>query len=294
MAPKIDFIRDAAVRCTDMLTAAGYAFQLTDEREAIRTYTSIRHRRIRPRPRVVHEASYTVPAHLAGGEQQLLVKVAAGGDLWPHQSRKIGNVAAEDGMLNDYGIQHFHLGTSPDPKRPHLIQGTKELLFAVVKEDDFYALGVFDHSAWSKQALLDVMQANWPQLIAPYTIQGGPHIKVLGLRHNYTDEEAAKLRSVGINALQQRPDGTVHIGMGGGVTTNGKSMAATRDAIGLAGFVENLQEEALKTLETKISAAGLPADTAIRLEWRNDAPFVVTDTPAFEIDLTGKLAIPPL
>ncbi len=294
MAPKIDLIRNAAVRCADMLSVAGYAFQPTDERDVIRAYASIRHRRIRPRVRVVHKASYTVPSHLAYGEQQLLAKVAAGGDLWPHQSRQIGNVAAEDGMLNDYGIQHFHLGTSSDPKRPHLIQGTKELLFAVLKENDFYALGVFDHSAWSKQALLDIIHANWPQLMAPYAIQDGPHMKVLGLRHNYTDEEVAKLRSVGINALQQRSDGTIHAGMGGGLTTNGKSMAATRDAIGLVGILEHLQDEVSETLEIRISAAGLPADTAIRLEWRNDAPFVVTDPPAFEIDLTGKLAIPPL
>ncbi|MDD2859684.1 MAG: hypothetical protein PHI71_01275 [Acidiphilium sp.] len=289
MVPKIDFISDAAARCSDMLTAAGYTFQPTDDRDTIRTYTSIRHRRIRPRPRVVHKASYTVPPHLAGGEQQLLAKVVAGGDLWPHQSRKIGNVVAEDGMLNDYGIQHFHLGTSPDPKRAHLIEGTKELLFAVLKEDDFYVLGIFDHSAWSKQDLLDIIHANWPELIAPYTIKGA-----LGLSHNYTEEEAAKLRSAGINVIQQRPDGTIHLGMGGGVTTNCRSMAATLDAIGLVQFVDNLQDEVLTMLATKLSTAPLLTNTDVRLEWRSDEPFVVTDQPAFEINLTGKLAIPPL
>ena len=294
MTLKMDFIKDVAARCTDMLASAGYSFQPADDRDAIRTYASVRHRRIRPRQRTVHKALYTVPSHLANGEQQLLAKVAAGGDLWPHQSRKIGNLAAEDGMLNDYGIQHFHLGIRPDPKHSSLIEGTKELLFAVVTDDDFYAIGIFDHSAWSKEELLNLVQANWPQLITPYAIQNSPHMRVIGLSHNYTDEQAARMRSAGINVLRQRPDGTIHIGMGGGVTTNGKSLAATRDAIGLADFAQNIQDKLTEMLEGKVLAAGLPSDTTVRLEWRGDIPFVVSDPPAFEIDLTKTLSVPPL
>ena len=222
-----DFVRDVAVRCADMLSAAGFAYQAANDRDTIRTYASVKHRRIATRPRNVHKAAYTVPAHLVPGEQQLIEKVKSGGDLWPHQSRQIGNAAVEDGMLNDYGIQHFHLGTVPDPKHPNLIQGTCELLFAVVKENDLYVLGIFDHKASSKQDLLNIIQANWPELIDPYTLKGGEHMEVLGLRRNYTDEEVLKLRKVGINALTQEADGSVRLGPGGGITPNGKSMSVT-------------------------------------------------------------------
>lgn len=172
MVLQADFVRDVAVRCADMLSAAGYTYQAANDREKIRIYTSVKHRRIMTRRRNLHKAAYTIPAHLVVGEQQLMEKAKSGGDLWPHQSRKIGNAAVEDGMLNDYGIQHFHLGTTPDPKCADLIQGTSELLFAVVKENDFYALGIFDHKAWSKQALLDIIQSNWPTLIDPYVLKG--------------------------------------------------------------------------------------------------------------------------
>jgi hypothetical protein len=71
MALKADFIKDVAVRCTDMLAAAGYSFPPGDDWNAIRTYASVRRRRIPTRPRTVHRAPYSVPAHLTAGEQQL-------------------------------------------------------------------------------------------------------------------------------------------------------------------------------------------------------------------------------
>ncbi|MGB8900000.1 MAG: hypothetical protein WCC90_12555, partial [Methylocella sp.] len=247
-----------AIRCADQLAAAGYTYQSGNDREIIRTYASVKHRRIQPRRRMVHKAPYSVPAHRATGEQQLLAKVAAGGDLWPHQSRKIENVDVEDGMLNDYGIQHFHLGTTPDPKHPNLIQGTKELLFAVVKNDDFYALGIFD--PWSKQALLDIIQANWPNVIEPYVLQDSAHMKVRGLRRNFTDEEEAILRKAGVNVITHGADGSLRMGPGGGVTFGGKSLSATSDLIKLEDSVKVLQEDVIDNMTRK----GASRDAEVR------------------------------
>jgi hypothetical protein len=214
--------------------------------------------------------------------------VAAGGDLWPHQSRKIENFAVEDGMLNDYGIQHFHLGT--DPKHQNLIQGTKELLFAVVKNDDFYALGVFDHKAWSKQGLLDIIQANWPKLIEAYVLKDSEHMKVVGLSRNYTDEEAATLRKAGVNVITQGADGSLRMGMGGGVTTSGQSLSVTRDLIKLEDHAKRLQEDVIANMTRQ----GLLPDAEVRIEWRGNVPYAVTVPPGLEIDLSGNLCIPPL
>jgi hypothetical protein len=238
----------------------------------------------------VHKANYLVPVNLATGEQQLLAKVAAGGDLWPHQSRKIENAVVEDGMLNDYGIQHFHLGTMHDPRHPSLIQGTKELLFAVVKDNDFYAIGVFDHKAWSKQGLLDIIQMNWQQLIKPHNLKDGHRMKVVGLRHNYTDEEVEKLRKAGINAITQGADGSIHTGLGGGITANGKSLSVTRDLIAIEKHVKDLQKDVIEDLMRE----GAPIDTELRIEWRGDVPFAVTIPPGLEINLGGCLSFPPL
>lgn len=294
MALQINLIRDVAARCVERLLEAGYTPTPADDEDAIYTYVSVRHRRVRPQPRAVHKAAYAVPPHLVAGEEQLLAKVASGGDLWPHQSRKIGALSVEDGMLNDYGIQHFHLGTRPDARRPDLIEGTKELLFAIVKDRDFYAIGIYDHMAWTRQTLLDVVHATWSGLTEPYTLKSSPHMKVLGLRHNYTDEEAKKLRAAGINVLQQRPDGKVQLGMGGGVASDGSSVAVRRETDALIVHVEELQEVVVATLSHEVRAGRLPADAPVSVVWDGDKIYAVPQPTILKVNITGQLVIPPL
>ena len=294
MALDINFTRDVAERCVQRLTEAGYAPQPTDDGDAIHTYCGVRHRRVRPRPRRVHKAAYTVPPDRVDGERQLLEKVAAGGDLWPHQSRQMGKLTFEDGMLNDYGIQHFHLGTTPDPKHPNLIAGTKELLFAVVKEDDFHVIGIYDHSAWSKQALLDVINKTWPKLSEPYTIKSGPGMRVIGLRHNYTEAEAAELRKAGVNTLVQRADGGIQIGMGGGINAAGGSVTARREADKFLVAIEKVQEQVVTALAPRVANGDIPADAPVHLVWDGDAIYAVPEPPVVKVNLTGRLVIPPL
>ncbi len=155
MGLKINFMRDFAACCRERLKEAGYCISTNEDREVIRIYLTIRHRRVINKPRSFHQASYAIPAHLVSGHEALRKVVERGDELWPYQSRKILKSALEDGMLNDFGIQHFHLGIGPDLKHAGLISGTRELLFAVVNDADFYAIGIYDHLGWSCQMLLD-------------------------------------------------------------------------------------------------------------------------------------------
>ena len=100
-----DLTNAVAERCIERLKEAGYRLEPANDDAAIYTYFSVMHRRVKSQPRTVHKADYCVPAHLVAGEQQLLEKVAAGGDLWPHQSRKIKELPFQDAMLNDFGVQ---------------------------------------------------------------------------------------------------------------------------------------------------------------------------------------------
>jgi hypothetical protein len=72
---RADFIRDVALRCAAQLAAAGYTYPSGDDRELIRTYVSVKNRRIQTRPRKVHKEPYSVPEHLVIGEQQLLARI---------------------------------------------------------------------------------------------------------------------------------------------------------------------------------------------------------------------------
>lgn len=289
MALQINLIKDVAARCVERLVEAGYTPTPADDEDSIYTYFSIRHRRVRSQPRAVHKAAYAVPPHLVAGEEQLLATVASGGDLWPHQTRKIGDLSVEDGMLNDWGIQHFHLGTRPDARRPDLIEGTKELLFAIVKDRDFYAIGIYDHMAWTRQALLDVVHATWPGLTKPYTLKGS-----VGLRHNYSDEEAKKLREAGINVMQQRSDGKVQLGMGGEIASDGSSVAVRRETDALIVYIEELQEVVVATLSREVTAGRLPADAPVSVVWVGDKIYAVPQPTIVKVNITGQLIIPPL
>jgi len=141
--------------------------------------------------------------------------------LRPYQSTSIDRADYDDGMLNDWGIQHFHLGAVPYAKAPQFMDRTGPLLYAVVTAHTLYCLTVLKHKEWSNQKLLDVMHENFPEVTAGATLTswnpGPPSLSV-----NYSDDEVAKLRAAGANAVTQRPDGTIMFGPGGGVTLDGR------------------------------------------------------------------------
>lgn len=291
----IDFQENFANRCAEMLKAEGYEVPSGSPPDIITAYATVRNRRVSARVRALHKANYQVPAHLSAGESLLLSKVTAGGDLWPHQSRKISNTGIEDGMLNDFGIQHFHLGTQPDSKHSHLISGTKELLFAVVTDTDFYAIGIYDHNAWSQQRLLDVTHATWPQLMRPSMLNASSDSNVLGLSAQYSDVDHAELRAVGVNVITQRPDGSIHMPPGGGVTTAKTGAKVAMQVIQIRDLIKSLEGQVADAFTPFIANSTVGADAIVVLEWRGDETFAVTVPPGpVEIDLFRQLSVPDL
>ena len=56
-----------------------------------------------------------------------------------------------DGLLNEWGVHHLHLGTKSYSKNHAFIARTGPLLLALIAEDDFYAINVYLHGAWESQ-----------------------------------------------------------------------------------------------------------------------------------------------
>ncbi len=293
----IDLHSDFASACAKELGAAGYATLIGPAAEIIRSYANARHRRVPQRPRKVHKASYTVPADLIAAEQLFLAAVAGGADLRPYQSTRLEKADFNDGMLNDFGIQHFHLGEGSHPSKPGFMARTEPVLFALVRDDDFYSLGCYAHGAWSLTGLLDLIHATWPQVIAsssPGVSTDASGMKVLGLTHNYTDAEVETLRKAGINALTQRPDGTIHVGPGGGVTTNGKSGKVAREVAAIKGLCNRVERDLRATLAPMLASGALAPPVTLRLEQRGPDTFAVIDSSRGEFDLRRQLYVPPL
>jgi hypothetical protein len=187
---------------------------------AIVRYLNVLNRMIEPRPRVTKKAAaFACPAAHEAGLRELLAKSEAGSDLRAHQSTAMEKDVHDDGLLNDWGIHHFHLGTDVHPKYPRYVSRTGPLLYALVKPDALYCLAVLKHNEWSNQRLLDLMHRDFPELTAGSTLKNNT-LKPQGLAVQYTDAEIQHLRKHGINVVTQRPDGSLMMGPGGGVTIN--------------------------------------------------------------------------
>jgi hypothetical protein len=286
----MDLHADFAAACANELQVAGYTPPIGPASDIILAYANVRHRSVEKRPRKVYQASYTVPAHLATGEGAFLAAVRAGDHLRPYQSTRIDDHSFDDGMLNDFGIQHFHLGTIPYPKNPMFMDRTDPLLFAVVRPDDFYAIGYYKHKEWTRKGLLDIIHGTWPTLLATAT----PHDAPVQLGFNPSDVEIRKLRRARINPITQRPDGTVHASPGGGAMSDGTSARVAADVIQVSGLCRQLERKLEGQLTPMIASGELTPPVHLHLVQRGNDTYAVIDGAQTEFKLGPTLIVPPL
>lgn len=275
----VNLFADYARECADQLRVAGYSVQgAPSDQDLILSYLNVRHRRVPVQPRAVHKANYTVPGPLARGESEFLKKVNDGRDLRPHQSTKLERPEFDDGMLNDFGINHFHLGTNPHPRKPVFVERTEPVLFALVKHHDFYSIGCYNHGSWSKEELLDVIHSNWPETIAGYSLEGE-------LEQHITDQEHANLLGSGINVLTQRPDGVIHVPPGGGVALDGSSLSVSQKLISIRRELTTLETQVKTTVRRISESQPIQQPVHMRMVGRNGRAFLDSDCGRISIAL---------
>ncbi|MDR6710214.1 hypothetical protein J2X73_004619 [Novosphingobium sp. 1748] len=295
----MDLYADFAAACGDELVAAGYALPSGSDEEILRAYANVQHRRVPVRARTVHKASYTVPVELVDGERELLAAVAAGGDLRPYQSTRLESATFDDAMLNDFGVQHFHLGTGPHPNKPGFKERTGPLLFAMVKDADFYSIGIYTHDDWANIEVVDVIHKNWPDVISssspnPKGSSNTGGLKIIGLAQQYTSEDLVQLRKAGINVMTQRDDGTIHAAIGGGLTTNRKSARVSMQLNRIRTDCDNFEQKIREQLQKEILSGRIPKPVKVRLDRRDNGTFAVIEGSSGEFDLNGALSAPPI
>lgn len=229
----------------------------------VHSFFNLKQRVVEPTSRTVHvPAGFVCPATLQTGFDSLLQKVRMGQSLFPHLSRQIFNPNFLDGMLFDWGIQHFHLGFTPDSRKPMLIAGTSEVVYAVVEEHDFYVLGINHHGAWADKDLLRIMRGNFPQLLSHHKMEGFVAIETV-----FTESDHLQLRKARVNTIVDL-DGEFFMSPGGGINSAGGSMESSmrinfirrwyRDAQKaiLAG-IEKMQEDLAPESATRFSNLNL-------------------------------------
>jgi hypothetical protein len=223
MPLKMDLMRDNGGLLRQRLAAKGYPAPTSEtDEETLTRYLNMLNRSIEPRPRVTKTAAgFTCPPDHQAGLDALIEVSEAGGNLRPYQSTGMEKDNYDDGMLNAWGLHHFHMGTNPHPTIPGYVSRTPPLLYAVVTPDTLYCIATLQHQQWSNQQLLEVMHRDFPDLTKAGTFKSST-LKPQGLAVNYTDNEVQQVRNAGINAITRRADGSIMTGPGGGVNLNRK------------------------------------------------------------------------
>jgi len=230
----VDFIADLAAFLRDELTNRGYLIETSATNgQVIDQFVRLRHRWVVAKPRTAHlAANLKVPLEVRVGFDALIAAVENGDNLLPYQSTSMLKPGFDDGMLNDWGIQHFHAGLGLHPTTPGFNARFGPIVYAVVTDNDAYVVTIDQHQRWTLRSLLETIHVNWPRLIAHCRVEGQ-------LSHHLTEVEHKQPRSANINSALSMLDGTNYMSPGGGATTNGMSVMARLDAIALTSAIRD-------------------------------------------------------
>lgn len=241
---------------------------ISDDHCAI-TWRSWQRRSVLPANRTVFSASnFLCPPKIIGGLEKLRDNIRSGNDIWPWQSKLIETpTSKEDGMLNHWGIFHFHLGDNFEANGSGYIERTKELLFAVVEQDAFYEIGVYQHRDWYEYDVLNIIDTEWPMLLDRVTINAD------SLSCNFAEDRDSliTLRKKNVNILVKLRSGRIIAPPGGGVAANGASIEAVNWVLHWTRFLENGSQLIIDDIDSQISQGNMPLkDYAVVLEAGNN------------------------
>lgn len=127
-------------------------------------------------------------------------RFTAGEDLKAYLSQRVvqkaislnntSQSADKDGMLNEWGFHHLHLGAQLE--NDGFIQRTNELLFIRIFKDCVCFINIFTHDDFSNSEAIKILYRNWPETMKPFKMNG---VKAPSIER--ADQERAKLRKAG-------------------------------------------------------------------------------------------------
>lgn len=216
---EIDFYNDWIEQLRQRLLKQGYnVAKSTDGFEVCKQYFGLLHRMISSRPRKIAISKELVcPPEVQSGFEIFKKKVEGGDDLNPHLNKGSRKLDFNDGLLNEWGIYHFHLDTVIMPDG--FIKRTGPVLFAKVTSDVFYCIAIMEHGrsnpeVWSEQDMIEIVHNNWPDIIEQY--------KTDFLTMDKTDRATRhNLRKSRVNSFVEVNDRTIYSLPGGGSMLDG-------------------------------------------------------------------------
>lgn len=184
-----------------------------DPHKLSHAYWNARFRLVPVQPRKVFiAAEFTCPVEHKAGLEALIERFEKGEDVspWLSTTSKIGEF--NDKLLNDWGIQHFHLGGTAKERND-------DCLFARVVNDAVFFVHVLPHNRYTERDMVRRIHANWPQLLERFKVPDS--VRPSG--KDLDDEQVQTLRDKNVVTFMQMEDGTLYYPLGGGLMSSGLS-----------------------------------------------------------------------
>jgi len=217
---KSNFFEDIRAQASAWFTSAGITLPDPNNLEAVLfAYFSVKRRLISMQPRQVMRSRELQSRALSEVEKQALDMIEkqtmTGEALMPRLSKSIMRPDFNDGLLDDWGIHHLHLGNKIG--QDGFFERGDPLLYVLVRADAVHFIDLLDHSAFEDDQLLQIIHENWPEKIALFRVPG----TVPGsLSPQLSPEDRRKARKR-LTVTWQASDGTIYLPPGGGATTAG-------------------------------------------------------------------------
>ena len=220
----------------------GFKIDGVKDDDFVLAYLNFFRRRVSSGKRVMYLSDcFKCPDSLCKAWRKFRCCVEDGNDIAIYQSKQIVDLTKKDILLNDWGIYHFHLGEELDKG---WIKRTDELVFAIVKPDAFYTIGIFKHGDWTNKDLLEIVHRNWPELLKRFRCRS--------LNVESLDNDKMKiLRKKGYNFFVRMEDGTSYSPPGYGHVATGYCLSDFMRLIYIKRFLDNCEEKIIKKFKEK-------------------------------------------
>ena len=254
------------------------------------TYFRVRRRLVSNVPRTIHKAKdFMCPSEYSDALTQIESRIRKGENITPYLSRKVLCVSYNDALLNEWGIQHLHLGTSVSTKPEHrglLVESTKKLLYVHFDEQCAYFIKILGHgSDLADQILIQTIHDNWPEVLEPYR---DPNI-ISVHPSDLTSTDRYRLRKANLYAgMVTVSDGTTYVMTDDNIFDAMRTDHLHRWADDLTKDVITKKPEIIAELKER--DIELVEPIVLRLWIKDDSEkhwFIVDDNDRFEIPIVG-------
>lgn len=243
-----NFAEDLRRHCVEWLTGTGFRLHVEPRTEvdASLAFFKAKQRLIAPKPRNVEWSNKLRVVPFSDQVRRDLDDVAGesqrGENLCRRLSRSIKDLGTKDGLLFDWGVHHLHLGH--EVEGDGFVKRSGPVLLVLVRDETLYFVDVVPHGRdvpppWGDRAILDAIDAEWPETIADWRFDDVEldDEDVVGT----TPSTIMSMRRVGISILYKAASGRIYMSPGGGVTLGGGSGLASRQALSMCNRVDRFE-----------------------------------------------------